>query len=175
MNYAYIDLSIKENLIEGVVLRKLVILRDETGSLVETLRSDWSDVFNFDDLNFTMQYMSVTPSGLARDEKVWHVHDHQKDRFICISGRIVTAIFDPRESSKTHGKLNLFVMGPENENEMYLVVIPEKTYHGFMAISKDPAYLLNFPTQLYNPDDEGRSPHKSELSWQKVRNDFKIA
>ncbi len=174
MDYQYIDLSTPQKLIEGVTVRKLIIHKDSSGSLVETLRSDWADVFNTDDLKFAMQYMSITPTGIARDENVWHAHKFQKDRFICTSGRIVTAVFDPRKDSKTFGVLNLFVMGPASENEMFMVLIPENTYHGFMAISKDPAYLLNFPTQIYNPQDEGRIPRRQEFSWQKVRDDFKI-
>lgn len=174
MNYKYIDLTSAKDLIEGVTVRKLVIHQDDSGSLVETLRSDWADVVNSNDLKFAMQYMSTTPAGIARDEDVWHVHKFQKDRFICASGRIVTAIYDPRQDSKTRGKLNLFVMGPQKEDEMYIVVIPENTYHGFMAISSGPASLLNFPTQIYNPEDEGRIPRAGEFSWQKVRDDFKI-
>ncbi|OGY29816.1 MAG: hypothetical protein A3F35_01300 [Candidatus Woykebacteria bacterium RIFCSPHIGHO2_12_FULL_45_10] len=65
-------------------------------------------------------------------------------------------------------------MGPESEDEMYMVVIPENTYHGFMAISKEPAFLLNFPTQIYNPNDEGREQNRNQISWQKVRQDFGI-
>lgn len=174
MNYPYINLYNQKDLIEDVILRKLTVHKDPTGSLVETLRSDWRDVFNGKDLTFAMQYMSVTPSGVARDEDVWHVHKFQKDRFICVWGRVVTAVFDPRKDSKTTGKLNLFVMGPGKEDEMYMVVIPEYTYHGFMTISKEPAHLLNFPTQLYNPQDEGRIPHKNELSFSTIRNDFGI-
>ena len=101
MNYQYIDLDHQKDLINGVILKKLTIHRDTTGELVETLRRDWPDVFNISDLNFAMQYMSVTPSGIARDEDKWHVHKFQKDRFICASGKIITAIYDPRESSKT--------------------------------------------------------------------------
>ena len=174
MNYNYIDLSNPKGLIDGVILRKLKINKDKTGSLVETLRSDWADVFNQDDLNFAMQYLSITPPAVARDEKVWHVHKFQKDRFICASGRIVTAVYDPRQKSKTYGGLNLFIMGPQEEDEMFMVIIPEETYHGFMTISQEPAFLLNFPTKLYNPQDEGRIGHGIEFSWQKVRDDFDI-
>lgn len=173
MNYRYLDLNNQKDLIDGVIMRKLTIHKDASGSLVETLRSDWQDVYNLKNLNFAMQYMSITPSSVARDEDKWHVHKNQKDRFICVAGRIVTAIFDPRKNSPTHGKLNLFVMGPEKEEEMYLVVVPEETHHGFMVISENLGYLLNFPTQLYNQDDEGRVP-KKELSWQKVREDFNL-
>jgi len=175
MNYHYINLNNQKNLIDGVILRKLTIHKDPTGSLVETLRSDWQDVFNDSDLSFTMQYMSITPSGIARDEDMWHVHKFQKDRFICVSGKIITAIYDPRKSSKTKGQLNLFVMSPQNENEMCMVVIPEETYHGFIVVSNESGYLLNFPTQLYNPQDEGRINNNGELNWQEVRKDYKIA
>ena len=174
MNYNYINLSNQNDLIEGVILRKLAVHKDPTGSLVETLRSDWKDVFNSGDLAFAMQYMSITPSAVARDEDMWHIHKFQKDRFICISGRIITAVYDPRKDSTTTGQLNLFLMGPESEDEMYMVVIPENTYHGFMAISKEPAFLLNFPTQIYNPNDEGREQNRNQISWQKVRQDFGI-
>lgn len=173
MNYRYLDLNNQKDLIDGVVMRKLTLHKDASGSLVETLRSDWQDVYNLKNLNFAMQYMSITPSGVARDEDKWHVHKNQKDRFICVAGRIVAAIFDPRKNSSTRGKLNLFVMSPEKEEEMYMVVIPEETYHGFMVISKNSGYLLNFPTQLYNQDDEGRT-ELSQLDWQKVREDFSL-
>ena len=171
MNYKYIDLKNQKDLIEGVILRKLTIHKDQSGILFETLRNEWSDVIN-SKMPFKMQYMSQTPPRIARDEGQWHVHKFQKDRFICVSGRIVVAIYDSREASKTKGTLNLFVMGPEKEEEMFMVVIPENTYHGFLVISNQDGYLLNFPTQIYNPKDEGRVHHSNEFSWQKVREDF---
>ncbi len=173
MNYQYTNLANQKDLIEGVILKKLTVHKDSTGFLTETLRTDWSDVYNNGDLSFAMQYMSITPPGIARDENKWHVHKFQKDRFICVSGRIVTAVFDPRKKSKTSGNLDLFVMGPNDESEMFMVVIPEQTCHGFMVISQEPGFLLNFPTQLYNPNDEGRVKN-TRLDWNKVRADFAI-
>ena len=167
----YLDSTDSQNLIEGVILRALVIHRDESGTLVETLRRDWNDVFDGEKLNFAMQYLSITPSGLVRDEDKWHVHKKQKDRFICVSGKIVTALYDPREGSITKGQINLFLMGSEKQDEMYMVVIPEDVYHGFMVVSKEPGYLLNFPTQLYTGEDEGRVEN-SQLDWRQIANDF---
>jgi len=167
----YITFKNSRNLIEGVVLRKLVIHKDESGTLVETLRRDWNDVFGEKELNFAMQYISVTPPGEIRDRDRWHVHKKQKDRFICVSGKIVTALYDPREGSKTKDQINLFLMGLEKQDEMYMVVIPEDVYHGFMVVSKEPGYLLNFPTQLYTGEDEGRV-NNSQLDWRQVANDF---
>lgn len=172
MNNNYITLNNQKDLIDGVVLRKLVVHKDASGLLVETLRTDWTDVITAD-MPFALQYMSQTPSGQVRDEDKWHVHKDQEDRFVCISGRIVTAIYDPRENSKTKNALNLFLTGPDNEDEMYLVVIPKETYHGFMVVSDSPGYLLNFPTQLYNPQDEGRVEN-TQFKWQSVREDFNL-
>ena len=64
-------------------------------------------------------------------------------------------------------------MSPQKEEEMYILVIPEDTYHGFMVISQDPGYLINFPTQLYNPEDEGRVPNE-QFKWEDVRKDFNL-
>ena len=171
MNYTYLDLNNQKDLIEGVILRKLVIHKDGSGTLVETLRRDWNDVFDEKSLNFAMQYISVTPPGEIRDSDKWHVHKRQKDRFICVSGKIVTALYDPREGSKTKNQTNLFLMGPAKQEEMNMVVIPQDVYHGFMVVSKKPGYLLNFPTQLYTGEDEGRIEN-SQLDWRQIANDF---
>ena len=167
----YLNQKNSKSLIEGVIVRALVIHKDESGILVETLRRDWNDVFGGKELDFAMQYISVTPPGEIRDSDRWHVHKRQKDRFICVSGKIVTALYDPRKESKTKGKINLFLMGPEKQEEMFMVVIPEDVYHGFMVVSKEPGYLLNFPTQLYTGEDEGRV-NNSQLDWRQVANDF---
>lgn len=170
MKNTYLNINNKEDLISDVVLKKLTIHEDESGVLFETLRSDWQEVIG-EKAPFAMQYMSITPPKIARDEDQWHVHKNQKDRFICVSGRIVTALFDPRDNSLTKGKLNLFIQSPDKEEEMYMVLIPQDVYHGFMVISQKPAYLLNFPTHLYTPEDEGRAENR-ELSWQTIRDDF---
>lgn len=173
MNYNYINLKNTGDLIKGVILRKLILHKDQTGTLVETMREDWPDVAG-SGMSFKMQYISQTPPGIARDEDKWHVHKFQSDRFICISGKIVTAVYDPRKNSTTQGMLNLFEMSPALDDEMYMLVIPQETYHGFIAISKVAAMLANFPTQLYNPNDEGRIDNNGELSWKKVREDFGV-
>src|SRR3990167_10558023 len=116
----YLNSADSKNLIEGVIVRALVIHRDESGTLVETLRRDWNDVFDDKEMNFAMQYISVTPPGEIRDRDRWHVHKKQKDRFICVSGKIVTALYDPREGSKTKDQINLFLMGPEKQEEMFM-------------------------------------------------------
>jgi len=132
----------------------LKVNRDESGILIETLRKDWPGIYG-GDREFAMQYMSVTEPRVARDESVWHYHPtSQEDRFLVAYGEIITAVADN---------------------------IPKRTLHGFMVVSKTPAVLLNFPTALYSPQEEGRVPYSvakvksldGELfNWDKVRKEF---
>jgi len=167
----------KTELIEDVLMYPLKINTDESGGiLVETLRTDWKDIYG-KGREFFMQYYSVTDSGVARDESVWHYHPkYQEDRFLVVQGDIVTAVADNREDSQTKGLLNLFLM--QASKNPYILLIPKKTLHGFMVVSKEKAILLNYPTGLYNPEEEGRItfdkanitlPDASLFSWDRIR------
>lgn len=172
-----INLKNRDNskIIKDVILHPLKINKDESGILVETLRSDWPGIYG-PGREFKMQYYSITPSGMARDENVWHYHPNQEDRFLVGEGSIVVAVADNREESETKGLLNLFHM--QSSEDPYILLIPRKTLHGFLVASKMPAMLLNFPTGLYNPQEEGRISYEkaqakmldgSLFSWDKVR------
>lgn len=180
MNFITLKNRDAAHLIKDVLLHPLKINRDESGILVETLRKDWPGIYG-QDRDFSMQYYSVTPSGVARDENVWHYHPTvQEDRFLVIKGDAVVAVADQREDSGTKGLLNLFYM--QSQIDPYILLIPKKTLHGFMNVSKEDAILLNFPTDLYNPKEEGRVPYReadvkfedgSLFSWEMVREYFK--
>ena len=168
-------------LIKDLIIRPLKINKDESGVLVETLRKDWEGIYG-PGREFSMQYYSITPSGLARDEDVWHYHPTvQDDRFFVVAGAIVVAVADNRQDSPTKGVLNLFHM--VSDKDPYIILIPRKTLHGFMVVSKIPAILMNFPTGLYNPKEEGRIPYNEAnikldngeiFSWGKIRENFSI-
>ena len=144
--------------IEGAILRGLTTNRDPRGTLTELLRADWPGVYG-DEMPFAQVYTSTTAPGVARDIDRWHVHQHQTDRFYCVSGRIVVAIADPREDSPTQGRLMLVELAAAEDAPAPLVVtIPPRTLHGFVVTSDTPATLLNFPNRLYDPEDEGRKP-----------------
>lgn len=154
-----ITLENKDNikLVRDVLLYPLKINKDNSGVLVETLRRDWPNIYG-EGREFAMQYYSITKSGVARDENVWHYHPTlQEDRFLVVKGDIVVAIADNREGSQTRGTLNLFHM--QSEVNPYILLIPKQTLHGFMVVSQEDAILLNFPTALYNPKEEGRIPY----------------
>lgn len=144
--------------IHDVVVRDLTTHRDPRGTLTELLRADWPDVFG-ETMPFAQVYTSTTSPGVARDVDRWHVHQRQTDRFYCVSGRIVVAIADVREDSPSNGKLMLVELAAAEDGPAPLMVtIPPRTLHGFVVTSKSPATLLNFPNQLYDAEDEGRTP-----------------
>ena len=97
MNFINLDNFKTSEIIKDVILHPLRVNKDEGsgGILVETLRKDWQDVYG-EDRDFSMQYYSVTESGAARDENVWHLHPtYQEDRFLLADGEVVVAIADP--------------------------------------------------------------------------------
>jgi len=166
-------------LIRDILLYPLKINKDKSGILVETLRTDWQGVYG-KGREFFMQYYSVTASGIARDEDVWHYHPTvQEDRFLLTQGAIVTAVADNRHDSKTFGLLNLFYM--RADVDPYILLIPKNTLHAFLAVSKESTVLLNFPTALYNQKEEIRIPYSEAkiklsdgriFSWDLVRKEF---
>ncbi len=179
MDFITLNNKDKNKLIEGIILHPLKINRDASGILVETLRSDWEVIYG-PGREFAMQYYSITESGIARDEDVWHFHPMgQEDRFLVVQGDIVVAVADNREEVPTNGLLNLFYM--QADKDPYMLLIPKKTLHGFMVVSKQPAILLNYPTALYDPKQENRIPYsEAKVSlpngdlflWEKVRKEF---
>lgn len=179
MNFITLENYKTSKLIEDVVIHPYKVNEDASGVLVETMRKDWTEIYN-DGREFFMQYYSETPTGLARDEDVWHYHPTvQDDRFSVVKGEIVVAIGDNRDGSETKGLLNLFYINARKDP--YIVLIPRRTLHGFMVVSKEPAILINFPTGLYNSQEEGRIPYAQEniktetgelFTWDLVRKEF---
>ena len=165
--------------IHDAVARPLRVNRDASGSLVEILRTDWADIYENSQRPFAQTYFSTTPTGLARDETEWHVHEHQEDRFVVAAGDIVLALWDGRPGSPSVGMLDLLPMGEgQPDDAQYSVLIPRQVHHGFMVTSKRDAILLNSPTQLYDPSDEGRDVFKhvgalfndgTPFTWDRVR------
>lgn len=179
--YQIYTLANKETypLIHDVIVHPFKVNRDPRGTLTEALKTTWEDVYNQKDMPFSQMYFSETEPGVARDVSEWHVHPGgQRDRFFTIAGTIVTAVFDNRENSPTKGTVNLFLMGEtKNDIGQYLLVIPKNTYHGYVVVSDKRAILANFPTKLYDPDEEGREsmneiklPDNTVFSWDKVKN-----
>ena len=150
-------------MIEGVKVRKLRLIPDERGYLMEMLRSDWEEYERFGQVYITAVYPGVV--------KGWHYHKIQTDHFICVHGMAKVVLYDGREGSPTHGEVNEFFMGWQNPT---LLKIPPGVMHGFKGIGQEMALIVNVPTELYNYDqpDEYRLPaHTDEIPYDWSRKD----
>jgi dTDP-4-dehydrorhamnose 3,5-epimerase len=132
-------------MIKGVQVKKLKIIPDERGRLMEILRSD-DKMFK----KFGQVYMTTAYPGVV---KAWHFHKKQDDNFTCVQGKMRLALYDARKNSTTHGEINEFVISPDDP---MLVTIPKNVYHGFKCVGDKEAIVINTVTIPYNyknPDE----------------------
>jgi dTDP-4-dehydrorhamnose 3,5-epimerase len=140
-------------MIEGVKVRKLRLIPDERGYLMEILRSDWEEYDKFGQV-----YVTAAHPGVV---KAWHYHELQTDHFACIQGMAKVVLYDSRQDSPTCGEVNELFIGDLNP---CLLKIPPLVMHGFKGIGQDVALIVNVPTELYDYDepDEHRLPFDTD-------------
>jgi dTDP-4-dehydrorhamnose 3,5-epimerase len=134
-------------MINGVKVKKLKVIPDDRGRLMEILRND-DDIFK----GFGQVYMTTAYPGVV---KAWHYHKNQTDNFTCVSGRMRLALYDPRKGSPTFGRIDEFEISLDNP---MVVQIPRDIYHGFKCVGDKEALVINTVTVPYdkNKPDEYR-------------------
>lgn len=150
-------------MIEGVTVRKLRLIPDERGFLMEMLRSDWEEFDKFGQVYVTAVYPGVV--------KGWHYHKIQTDRFVCLAGMAKVVLYDGRDGSPTYGEVNEFFMGIQNP---ILLKIPPGVMHGFKGISPDMTLIVNIPSEPYNyenPDEYRLPAHTDQIPYDWARKD----
>ena len=150
-------------LIEGVKVKKLKVIPDERGRLMEMLRFDDDCFIKFGQIYMTSAYPDVV--------KGWHYHKVQFDNFVVVKGMMKVVLYDSRENSPTKGHVNEYFMGDHNP---ILLQIPPYVYHGFKCVSETEAIVVNCPTEVYNyqePDEYRLHPHDNDIPYDWSRKD----
>lgn len=150
-------------MIEGVKVKKLKVIPDERGRLMEMLRAD-DEVFE----KFGQVYMTTTYPNVV---KAWHFHKEQSDNLVCVHGMIKLVLADQRKNSPTFNGVSEFYMGVHNP---LLIHVPPNVCHGWMCVSQEEAIIVNIPTQVYNydrPDEYRIDPHKNDIPYEWMRKD----
>jgi len=150
-------------MIDGVKTKKLKVIPDERGRLMEILRKD-DDLF----LGFGQAYMTTTYPGVV---KAWHMHLKQTDNVVCLQGMLKLVLYDGRKGSKTFGELEQYYIGVYNP---LLVQIPAGVYHGWMCVSLEEAVVINLPTLPYNhkePDEQRLDARSGDIPYDWTRKD----
>jgi len=138
--------------IHDVRTKKMRVMPDERGWLMEILRVDETELFT----KFGQTYVSATYPGVV---KAWHYHKKQVDNFACVAGMVKLVLIDTREDSPTKGAVNEFFLGSQNPT---LVQVPNLVYHGWKCISLEPSLVVNVVTEPYqyaDPDEYRLDPH----------------
>jgi dTDP-4-dehydrorhamnose 3,5-epimerase len=134
-------------MLEGLTLKPLKRVCDERGCFTEIMRKDWKDILAGDEFvqtNFSMTYPGVT--------RAWHRHNRgQVDYFIVLKGALKICAYDhmTRELDEV----------VSTGLALQVLRMPGHYWHGFKAISNEPAFLVYFTTTIYdykNPDEERR-------------------
>ncbi len=151
-------------MIDGVQVKKLKVIPDERGWLMEMLRADDPFFQRFGQVYLTAVYPGVV--------KGWHWHERQTDHFTCVKGMAKVVLYDRREGSPTQGEVAEFFMGERNQ---ILVVIPAGVLHGMKGLGDEPALIVNVPTETYDyadPDEHRVPPHDGGVPYDWSRRDF---
>ncbi|MCM8760839.1 MAG: dTDP-4-dehydrorhamnose 3,5-epimerase family protein [Candidatus Omnitrophica bacterium] len=148
-------------MIDGVKVKKLKLIPDERGRLMEILRAD-DPMFE----KFGQVYMTTAYPGVV---KAWHYHKKQDDNFTCIAGKMRLALYDARKASPTFGEINDFLISLDDP---MLVHIPKEVYHGFKCVGDTEAIVINTVTIPYNrkePDEFRVDAYQNDIpyDWRK--------
>jgi dTDP-4-dehydrorhamnose 3,5-epimerase len=150
-------------MIAGVIIKKLKVIPDERGRLMEILRAD-DEMFK----GFGQVYMTSAYPGVV---KGWHYHKKQYDNMAVVKGMMKIVLYDSRPESATRGEINEIFAGEHNP---VMVHIPPYVYHGFKCISAEEAVVVNTPTAVYNyrePDEFRVHPHENDIPYDWGRKD----
>lgn len=151
-------------MIEGVRSKRLKVIPDERGRLMEMIRCDDAEFFT----EFGQVYMTTAYPGVV---KGWHYHLKQDDCLAVVRGMIKLVLYDRRADSPTHGEIEQFFVGEHNP---LLVHIPCEVAHGFKGIGTEEAIIVNLVTQPYNyqePDEYRIDPHSGKIPYDWGRKD----
>ena len=135
-------------MIKGVNVKKLKIISDDRGRLMEILRVSETN------MQPKQVYLTTAYENIVKDKQCFHMHKRQVDFFCCLEGMVKLVLVDVRDGSKTKGEINELEIGEEN---FCLVKIPNKVLHAFKSL-KGEAYIVNCINREYdrNKPDEFR-------------------
>src|SRR5207245_3566193 len=135
-------------MIDGVVVKELVVHADDRGLLMEVVRDDEPVFRAVKQTTFTITYPGVI--------KAFHRHRRQWDVWFFAAGSAQVVLHDLRDGSPTRGRTDVLYAG---ERRPLVVAIPPGVAHGYRVLGSEPATLFYHTTERYDPADEERIPH----------------
>jgi len=134
----------KDAPIDGIGLEPFSVFSDDRGWLAELFRRDELPAQDYP----AMGYLSSTKAGIARGP---HEHVSQTDRFAFFHGEYTLFLWDSRQDSPSYGSRMSVSVGAQNP---VVVTVPPGVVHAYRNEGAAPAFVLNFPDQLYAGQDK---------------------
>lgn len=144
-----------QELIAGVRVKEVRnVLKNGGDVLCEVFRRDWF----LDEGAIDQVFQTVMNPGAISG---WHVHRFTTDRLFVSQGRMLIVLYDNREDSATHGRVNEFRFGAVRPA---LITVPPGIWHAVRNVSSTPSVLLNLPDRAYcyEDPDHWRLPIETE-------------
>jgi len=139
--------QILNNMIEGVIIKKITKTEDDRGWLAEIFREDETE------FRPIMSYVSVTKPGAIRGP---HEHKFQTDYFVFVGpGNFELYLWDKK------GEQQKFQAG---EDKPTLVIVPPGIVHGYKCVSATEGWVINLPDKLYK--GKGKTEEADEIRWE---------
>jgi dTDP-4-dehydrorhamnose 3,5-epimerase len=120
---------------EGVLVKQVLLYKDQRGWLGELIREDESEITP------AMVYISMTRPGLARGP---HEHRQQTDLF-CFVGKFRFYLWDNRKNSPTYREKKIV----ETSDIPTIAVVPPGVVHAYKNIGNSDGLVINLPDKLY--------------------------
>ena len=129
-------------MIDGVRITHLKQIVDERGRVMHMLRRDDAVFQGFGEIYFSCVYPGVV--------KAWRCHMRTVLNYAVPVGHIKFVLYDDRPESKTRGKIQEIILGPDN---YCLVTVPTLIWNGFSGIGTETAVVANCATEPHDPAD----------------------
>ncbi len=158
-------MSAEDITIDGVVVKELVLYKDERGWLTELFRDDEIDGA----VRPAMSYVSMTEAGVARGP---HEHKDQTDYF-CFVGPSTFRIYlwDNRGDNRGDSKNKMVFEG--GAERPLMVIVPPGVVHAYKNVGEAQGLVFNAPNRLFM--GKGKSEAVDEIRHEdKTDTQFKL-
>lgn len=134
-------------MIDGVKVVPLRQIADERGKIMHMLKATDPHFVGFGEIYFSCAWPGTV--------KAWHIHQKMTVNNAVLSGRAKLVMYDLREGSPTHGKLQEVFFGEDN---YVLVQIPPGIANGYKAYGDKLVVMANCASHPHEPEEMLRRP-----------------
>ena len=129
-------------MIHDVIVKPLLKIPDERGTIMHMLRTDDPLFDGFGEIYFSTIYPGVV--------KGWHLHTKMILNYAVIKGCIKLVLYDDRDGSPTKGELMELFVGDRNYS---LIKIPPGVWNGFKGVGIEESIIANCSSIPHDPEE----------------------